>query len=190
MRSLVNKKDKSKQNQLILGVFLIIVMLFSILGYALGGRDGENNEKIEYDEIEFIRDNSGYWNFNVQGYDFMTKYNPQEVENISFFNSLTFNNYNNKPLYFVSEFNEPNYEISRNLNQFVLRIQGGCLSEKNCEKSFPIKNCSIDNIIIINEPLLEGVEEIYQRDNCVFIVASFENQTRYSDAFLFKILGI
>ena len=61
MRSLINRKDDSKRNQIILGGFLIIVMVFSTLGYALSGRDeGETDNKIEYNGIEFISDNSGY----------------------------------------------------------------------------------------------------------------------------------
>ena len=191
MRSLINKKDKSKQNQLILGVFLIIVMLFSILGYALGGRDNEENKKIEYNNIEFIQDSSGYWVFEIQGQSFSTKYNPEETNDISFFTYSQINDYSSKPLYLVGKFQEPNYEISRNLNNLVLRIQNACLSEENCLDSLPIKDCSIDNIIVVQEPLDEiYVEEIYQQENCIFITANLENQTKYVDKFLFEILGI
>ncbi len=193
MRKIISREEKSKKikrNQLIIGIVLIGVMVFGTLGYAFGGGREENSDKIEYKGIEFTQDDSGYWRFNIQGYDFSTKYNPKETEDIGFFIYSSINDYVNQPLYLVSEFNEPNFEISRNLNQFVLRINEACLSEE-CEKDLPIKNCSVDNIIIIQELENEDeIENIYQEENCVFITANFENQTRYTDAFLFKILGI
>ena len=56
-----NQEKKDKRNQLVLGVLLIGLMLFSVLGYALSGRNPEEDfEKIDYDGIEFIKDNLGY----------------------------------------------------------------------------------------------------------------------------------
>ena len=166
-------------------------MLFSVLGYALGGGDNQDNKKIEYNDIEFIQDNSEYWNFNIQGNNFMTKYNPEETKDISFFTYSQINDYVSKPLYLVGKFQEPNYEIIRNLNNLVLRAQNACLSEKDCLDNLPIKNCSVDNIIVIQEPLVETDKgNIYQQENCIFITANLGNQTRYVDKFLFQILGI
>ena len=192
MRKILTQEQKDKRikrNQLIIGSILIGVMIFGTLGYAFSGRENENSEKIDYNGITFVK-NDYYWMFNLQGYEFITMYNPIEVENITFLSYSSINNYAGKPLYMVSDFNEPNYEISRNLNPFVSRINGACLSE-DCDNDFSIKNCSIDNIIIIQEPEKEGTKEsIYQQENCIFITSSIENQTRYVDAFLFKVLGI
>ncbi|MDP3026481.1 MAG: hypothetical protein Q8N63_02145 [Nanoarchaeota archaeon] len=195
MRRILTQEQKDKnvrRNQLIIGLILILVMVFGTVGYAFGDKENKNSEKIEYNGIEFIKTNE-YWNFNLQGYNFITKYNPKEVENITFLSYSSINNYASKPLYLVSDFNEPNYEISRNLNPFVLRIQNACISKNNCTGNLPIKNCSADNIIIIQEPKNETdniKESIYQQDNCIFITSNIENQTLYADAFLFKILGI
>ena len=191
MRSLVHKKDNTKRNQIILGVFLIVILGFSTIGYALGGRnDEEDNEKIEYNGIEFVQDNSGYWYSTIQGYEFITQYNPEETEGIVFFNSLSINNYANKPLYFAGEIGDGSSEIARNLaERFVLRINPACLDE-NCEGDIPTKNCSIDNIIVINNVPEEGLETMYQEENCIFIIADSVNQTKYADKFLFELLGV
>ena len=191
MRSIITRTQqdkKTKRNQLIIGLLLIGLMTFSVVGYALSGRGAEEDfEKIEYKGIEFIQDNSGYWNFNIQGQNFVTKYNPEETEEILFSSDITLSDYSNKPLYFVGIFQEPNFEINRNLNPFVLRVQEACLSKQNCENDLPIKNCSADNIIVINE----GEDgDIYQDENCIFITASLGNQTKYANKFLFEILGI
>lgn len=192
MRSLVHKKDNTKRNQIILGVFLIVILGFSTVGYALGSRsDKEDNKKIEYNGVEFIQDNVGYWYSVIQGNEFITKYNPQETEDIIFFSSLNLNTYANKPLYFVGEIGDGSSEIGRNLaERFVLRIQEACLDEEGCEGDLPIKNCSIDNIISFEQVPENGLETIYQEENCIFIIASSQNQTRYTDKFLFEILGI
>ncbi len=193
MRKIITQEKqnkKTKRNQLVIGLVLIVLMLFSVIGYALSGRGDDNSKTIEYNEIKFTQDNSGYWNFKIQGQNLITKYNPKETEDISFFNSLNMADYSNKPLYLIGGFAESNYEIARNLNSFVLRTQEACLNEKDCLKDFPIKNCSIDNIIVIKEPEEDLKEKIYQEENCLFITASLQNQTRYTDAFLFKILGI
>jgi len=193
MRKILTKQEQERKTKLmvaILGLILIGLMVFSTLGYALGSKDEDSkNKKIVYNEIEFIQDNSEYWYFNVQEQNFATKYNPKQVENISFSSYLNFNTYVGNPLYFIGE-GEGIYEISRNLNEFVLRMQNACLLEEDCENDFPIKNCSVDNIIIIQEPEEDGSETIYQEENCVFIISSLENQTMYADAFLFGILGI
>ncbi len=200
MRRIITKTQqnkKTKRNQLIIGLLLIGLMLFSVIGYALSGRGAEENlEKIEYKGIEFVQDNSGYWGFAIQGQKFLTKYNPKETEKISFSSDLNIADYSNKPLYFVGIFQEPNFEINRNLNSLVLRVQEACLSKKDCENDLPIKNCSIDNIIVIKELEIDLEEEgeekenIYQQENCVFITASLGNQTKYADKFLFNVLGI
>jgi hypothetical protein len=192
MRKIISretKDNKNKRNQVIVGVFLIGIMLFGTLGYAFGGREEENSKKIEYSGIEFVQDDSGYWRFNIQGNELVTVYNPEETEEIGFFIYSSINDYVNEPLYFVSEFQEPIFELGRDLNPFVLRIGEACLSE-DCERDFPVKNCSVDNIIIIEEPLDGEGANIYQEENCIFIIANSTEQIKYSDAFLFKILGI
>lgn len=194
MKRILTKKERDKKirkNQLIIGSILILLMVFSTLGYALSGKEDEQISKIEYNEINFIKDKSGYWNFEINNQKFSTKYNPGEINErgISFFSYLNINSYKNKPLYFEG-IGEPVYEIGKNLRSFVSRVQGACLSEENCEENLPIKNCSANNIIIIQEPDKNEREKIYTEDNCVFITASLSNQTMYADAFLFEILGI
>jgi len=193
MRKIITKQDrdrKNKINQILIGAVLIVIMVFGTLGGAMLFKNNEeSSEEIVYKGIEFVQEDSGYWKFNIQGYEFLTKYNPTETEDIYFFVYGFINDYANKPLYFVSEYNEPNFELSRNLNSFASRFNEACLPESNCSDDSPVKNCSADNVIIIKEPEEEN-SRIYQEENCVYIIAEFSNQTRYADAFLFKILGL
>ncbi|MBD3253318.1 hypothetical protein GF386_06295 [Candidatus Pacearchaeota archaeon] len=191
MKKIISKSEKdkkSRKNQLIVGLVLILLMVLSTLGFALTGRtEDKNNEKIEYRDVVFIRE-SGFWISQIKGKNFITTYNAREVENFSFPGYLTIENYRNNPLYFVGDGGNPVSEIARNLEDVALRMQNACLSE-NCSENLPVKNCSTDNIIIIKEPLNEE-ENIYQKENCVFIIGSYQNQTKMADAFLFHLAGI
>ena len=64
-----------------------------------------------------------------------------------------------------------------------------CLSE-NCSGNFPIKNCVDDKIISYREPVKGELERIYKEDNCIFIVTNSTNELKYTDAYLFDIIGI
>lgn len=200
MRKIISKQEKDKKirrNQLIIGGALILILIFSTIGYALSGRDDEKtNTKIKYNGIDFIKDNSGYWNFVVQGKQFIILNNPENISEINFFSTLNINSYSNKPLYFVGDIWEGSSEIARNLgDRFVLRIQQACLNEEDCEGNFPIKNCSVENIIVFkeisnNETGNNEKERMYQEENCIFIYSQYENQAKYADKFLLSLLGI
>ena len=191
------KERRKKRNQLVIGIVLIWLMVVSTLGYAFIDRTGansnnSNNEKIEYNGIEFIRDENFYWKFKIQETDFLTKHNPQETEDITFSGSKQIAEYRNKPMYFAGENGEHVLEIARNLNGIVLRTSNACLeNDKECSQdneNFPIKKCSNENIIVFKESVNEN--KIYQEENCIFIETNYANQARYADKFLFSILGI
>jgi len=186
MRRIISKGEKNKKtkrNQWILGILLILLMAFSTLGYALGGRGDEGgSNKIEYKGIEFIQDNSGYWNFVIQGQQFIILNNPEDISEINFLSILNLNSYSNKPLYFVGDIREGASEISRNLaERFVLRIQQACLDEDDCEGNFPIKNCSSDNIIIFKEILSNGAEANEIESNEVESNETKDNETEENE---------
>jgi len=195
MRKIISKEEKDKKirgNQLIIGGILILIMIFSTVGYALNDKGDKTEEgRVKYNGIDFIKDNSGYWNFEVQGQQFIVINNPENISTINFLSTLNLNSYSNKPLYFVGDIGEGSSEISRNLaDRFVLRIQQACLDEKDCKGNFPIKNCSSDNLVVFKDVSNNETESIYQKENCVFIFAEYENQSKYADRFLLKLLGI
>ena len=195
MRKIITRdaRDKTvKRNQLIMGVVLIGLMVFSTLGFAFSNKISNNGgvEEVEYKGVKFVRGSNGYWSFNVNGNDFLTLYNPKETTDIASLNYLTLGIYSNKPLYFVGEQGEHLSEIVRNLNPFIQRVSSACLPGDDCQGDFPVKDCKVDNVIVLKEADEGGDERIYQEDNCVYIVASFSNQVRYADKFLFEILGI
>jgi len=191
MRKITSKykeDKKKKRNGIIVGVILIGVMFLGIFGYSFQGKNDEedNAKKINYNGFEFVEQN-GFWFTNIGNSQFVFRYNPQQVEEIT--SELKYlDNYYGKPLYISSENSEAELEIYRNLfyqNQIVQRMQSACLEEA-CDGNLPVKTCE-DNFIIIKE---NNTNEIIQEENCVFIKGRQENLTKITDEFLFKILGI
>jgi len=188
MRRLTTKQEeakKKKRNSLIIGIVLVFVMLFSVLGYSFMGQEKEeDSQKVIYNGFEF-NNLYGYWDLTIGNSQFLFKYNPEEVEKInSELNTLE--SYYQKPLYISSENQEAEYEVYKNLNNIVLRSQNACFDEQNCEEGLPVKTCA-DNFIIIREA---PISNIAQEENCVFISGLQENLTRITDEFLFKIIGV
>lgn len=192
-----DRDKESKRNQILVGVVLILLMLFSTVGFAFSfGISGNVVEEIEYNGIDFAQDpNNGYWTFEVNGKQFYTVYNPEEVAEINFVNPKTVGNYANKPLYFVGEAGDSFSELYRTLSEYVLRVGGACLDD-TCEEDYPLKSCGVDNVVIIEEIFpnedgeFVGEEEIVTDANCVYIKAKPQNLVRYVDAYLFSLLGI
>ena len=190
IRSITAKaKQKSKErfNQILVGLVLVFLMMLSILGYSLSGRNGEEQgeEKITYNGVEFIN-KGGYWILEAEKFQFIFTYNPKEVMQIN--SEIKYlDSYIGKPLYIESDSDEASTEIYINLKDIVQRMQPACLNESKCEnENLPIRDCS-NNFIIIQESNLTNIE---QNQNCVFISASEEDLLKITDEFLFKILGI
>jgi len=189
MKKIVSKHQRErKQNikQWAVGIILIGVMLFGIIGYSFQGRGGDFSKKIKYNGFEFVAQGD-YWVLNLDQGNFVFNYNPEEIERIEeYLNPI--NNYYNKPLYVFSESNSAEREIYQNLfyNGLVQRFQGGCPENETCKENVPTKTCE-DNFIIIKE---SDSSKIYQQENCVFIEGKREDLIKLTDGFLFKILGI
>jgi hypothetical protein len=201
MRKLETRAEQDKKrrrNQLIIGLILVVVMLFSVLGYSFQTEEKSNTnqlKKVNYNGFSFVENSPGIWTLTIGNSNFLFKNTPTDVETIEGKINLL-NTYSGKPLYIHSENREAEAEILGNINYVLLRQQYACLdlgnktvetnATKNCDGNWPIKTCN-DNFIIIE---LSDTKSITQVDNCVFIKAPTENITKVSDEFLFKLMGI
>ena len=174
---------------MLIGIILVGLIVLSTGGYAIMNNESGGTSFIKYNDIKFYNQN-GYWIFNYDGQQFSTEYNHEQTKNIVFRISANLAKYNKKVLYFVTESGQPNNEIYKNLYVFIKKYNMACLDNQTCNGDFPIKNCSTDNIIIVKIPSKNETEGIFQDQNCIFIRAYENNQTKFADAFLFNILGI
>ncbi len=191
MRKIETKREregKRRRNQIIVGVVLVFVMLFSTLGFAFqnfyftgGDADSDSSEgKVTYNDFEFTNVN-GLW---VLG-NFVFKNTPQQVQDVGT-GLKSIDNYQGKPLYIYSENEEAEIEVYVNLGQVAERVQKACIEGEECSTNLPVKTCT-DNFIIIKQT---NNTVIRQENNCVYIEGTQENLVALADQFLFKILGI
>lgn len=194
MRRLTSKHKENrrkKRNQTVVGLILIFVMFFSVIGFAFSsfssnsGRTEINNQNninsVNYNGFEFLEQN-GFWILNKNDINFIFRYNPNQVERV-LSEVKPLENYQGKILYIYSEDILAESEIYTNLLQFTEEIENACLEE--CEEGFAVKTCE-DNFVIIRE----GNRGIIQEDNCVFIEGEKENLIKLTDEFLFKLISV
>ena len=182
---------RRRRNQLIMGITLMGIMVLSSIGFAFTNNfsDSTTLEKKKINGITFNLQNDR-WVSRIEGQEFNTKFKLEDLSSISIENQMKLKDFIGKPLYFVGERGDHFSEIELNIgSRFVQRIQLACISNESCEGNLPIKDCTLDNIIVYKESK-EGVEKIYQKDHCVYIESSIQNQALYADALLFNILGI
>jgi len=190
---------KTKRRNLLIGIVLVLIMVFGTAGYAVDvafsnkGTTSTNSE-VKYKGVDFVKDSNDYWEFQYNSMTFITKYNPLEVNDTKVSTlGIYMGNYNSQVLSFAwNDSTEGVYELDRNFegNKIPLRVvQKACLT-KDCPGDYPVKNCSVDNVIVFQNPLNNEPERVYTQDNCVFIVANETDQPKYADAFLFNMLGL
>ena len=182
MRKLTSKKDeekRAKRNKMILSLFLIFIMFFSVAEYAFFSNpgnietSGNQTNSMTYNGFKFTSQN-GYWILNKDGTNFIFRYNPNQVELVnSTLNPIQ--TYFGKPLYIKTQNVPSEAEIRTNLAPFV---NGIIVTDK--------EDCS-DNTLIIET---KNQSRIYLKENCVYIEGGESELTRLTDEFLFKILGI
>jgi hypothetical protein len=183
MRKIITKEQIEKTNkrkQLILGVILIFLLIFSTAGFSWLSKDNETAKGIVTEKGFKFYNQNGFWLTQIDNKVFSFSYLPSEVENISVKGFYNLNDYTNQILYF-NRFDEGANEILSNINTYILRYQKACADE-TCEEDIPTKDCTNNFIIFI-----DGNSSIYKEENCVYIIGE---QKKGADAFLYKILNI
>ncbi len=183
---------------LVIGIIALIVLpiiaigIISVIGFQLASNEQliENQQiTTELNGITFTQEGD-FWKFQKDGSNFLISNSPEDIDYINIPVGKEIKDLSNKPLYIVGGETSSTAEISRTLNKVVERVQPACISEINCEDPLPIKKCSEDNIIIIKVPENNEGQRVYFEDKCVYIVTEENNQVKYYDAFLLKILDI
>lgn len=184
-----NADEKKKKNSMILGILLVILMIFSTVGYAFLSFDGGSSnaygsESITYNGFEFVG-SFGSWNLNLGGNNFYFSYLPDDVASVQINGDKSLGEYVGKPLYLVSETEEYG-NVVRNLAGYFERVQDACLGGTTCEDDLPVLNCDEGkNMIIFDASSVN--DEVFIESSCVYLNGDI---ARASDAFMYRILGV
>lgn len=170
---------KRKRNQIIIGVVLVVLMMFSTIGYSLMDKTNNSVKKVKYSGVTFVSSN-GLW--EIEGTKMYFNNLPTELNNISVEGTYNLYDYSNQTVYFVN-YSDAGELIINNLRGQIERYQEACL-ESPCGLDLPVKNCSQDRIIIFSN---SEENRVYQRDKCIFISGDYSKGV---DAFIYKLFGI
>ncbi len=170
------RERKKKRNNLLLGIFILVILIGSTLGYAIiyaGGFSDTPSQNTQNPE------NLGYWSGEYNGQTVYFLNSPENIGNISVETDKAISDYSGKIVYVDSENPTIINYLSSTLGLFTQKIQEACLG--SCERNIPEKTCE-ENMIIWKD---SGENKVYQEKNCVFI----EGDLTTVDAFLLKIFG-
>ncbi|MEM3122307.1 MAG: hypothetical protein QXH60_02590, partial [Candidatus Pacearchaeota archaeon] len=186
-------EKRKRRNQIIIAFVFISILTSSTIGFVFVFKNpefdsSENKESIDYNGINFVRNQRGYWQFNSHNSTFFTLFNPKETENISFEGEVNVNDFVNKPLYYSSgNMTAALSELMRNIGSFSLRYQEVCVENYECKnEGLPIKDCSNDIIIL----KLSDEIKAYKQEKCIFLEGTEEELILLADKLIYKSLGI
>jgi hypothetical protein len=134
------KNRKQKRNKIILSIFLVFLIAFSSLGYAIMSRTEDTTiQRAEYAGLDFVQ-NNGYWTTIVGQKQLFFNKLPAEVLNVSIQGEYSATDYFNEPVYIVNA-NTATVTLSDFLSSVALRIQDACLEGEECSsQDFARKN--------------------------------------------------
>ncbi len=161
------RKKKENRNKVIVSIVLALLMVTATLGFAFYWRsdfDDRNTtgDRIVYNGVEFVFQ-QGKWFFEIDGEQFATSNNPEDVEDIEVNIDKSIEDYSDEVVYF--EDSSPGLgilEIQQNMARYFLRSQEACLDNREnlgeCSEGLPERGCD-ENIIIIKDVEEDGGED-------------------------------
>lgn len=135
--------DKAKRNTIIIGVFIVVLMIGSVLA-LFATPFGEKTVKAKYNGFDFVRTQQG-WTVWLGSRPVSFAYLPFDLENITLPGEI---NKEAEKIYFVGEDDDElnsQYHITR-IKSIVyyftkIRFVDACLKEPDCPEEKPIIRC-------------------------------------------------
>ncbi len=169
---------------------IVFIMIFSIFALSLGNNSDSNQDKIDYNGLEFVNRGNG-WITEIDGINYGFEYAPNEVENIEA-PDLKSESFSGKVyvLFNPDEFNAVSQELTR-LRGF-LAAKGAianlaCSAEEGCG-DLPIVDCNNQNKIIYLRN--NNSTEIVMENNCIILNSNYGDEVKVINRFMYGILGV
>ncbi len=173
------RENKTRRNA---AIVCLVLLALSTVGFAVVNSFSNSGSSFGGSSEGFSREGN-YWTLDVAGQKYYFSYLPSQVANISISGNFSLGDYYSKPLYFVND-DGASYEILNNLANYLQRWQEACVEDEACSNDeLPVKNCSVDNIIIFKE----GKDSVSKNDNCVYISG---DSLKGADRFVYEVLKI
>jgi uncharacterized protein YpmB len=195
-----DRQTKQRRLNIILGIIIVALMIFSTLGYAILGNGSSESEK-KYGNYKFIQTATG-WQVTLKDFNnknLITNYLPGEVLNYTGTGADTYY-YSGRTVYVVvasQQEAQSTSEILVNINDLVSRIQFACSYDNEnssfCQESnLPLKDCSdsgSDTTIIKVDSNSTKSSYSYE-GGCLILKGQGSDFIKMSDNFLFRMFKV
>lgn len=183
------KMDKAKRNTYIIGGFIVVIMVGSILGMW----EPEGDTYREYNGFKFYS-NGQSWFTRINNQQVPFYYLPQALENITVDGNIE---KDVSKIYLATDASDMNYDYSLQRIKGVLyyftaaRFVDACVEEDKCINDiYPLVDCKESQ-----SPILYMVKanqtQGYMVDNCLVIEAEdSESLNMISEKLVYKMLGV
>ncbi len=176
-------KKQSKLKKLIVPLFIVFIMVFSIFGYMANKSD--KTEKIQYNDYKFIKSDFG-WVAYKDDNPILIQNNPLDLKEIQE-PQITLQDINSaQKIYLTFNPEENLYQalnpFSQQISPLLSRFTQACTKDGPKCSNFPLKTCSdatdFIKVIQIQENNMTKLEYI---NNCLIIQGKGENLTKAID---------
>lgn len=194
------RAKKQQKRNLVIGMIIIFLMVFSSLGYVIVENNSSPEQGIKYGNYTFIPAGSA-WQTNLSSFGMLltTTYLPGDVLDVNGSKADLF--YVQDKIIYLDVSSQQDIQASidliRNLEPISSRMQFACSKENEnssfcIENNYPIKNCeeadSSSLIIIINSTNLNKGYEF--KESCLVVNGQGSDIIKASDNFVFKLFRI
>jgi hypothetical protein len=202
------KESKKRRNNLIIGIIIVALMVFSSLGYVIVERTTGSETGNEYNGYEFVKVSSGTyggWQTILKSFSdkkLVTSYLPQDVLNYSGTGADLFY-FSGRTMYIIVSSQsdiQASYDFLYNLNGVVSRMQFACSYDNEnssfCQTSnFPLKSCddtSYSTTVVKID--LNSTTTDYKINKSCYTLSGQEGKgsdfVKMTDNLIFKLFGV
>jgi len=190
MRTRLGKKERKNKTKLIMPLFIVFIMVFSVIAFSFGGSNNTEQD-YEYNGYEFELDQKNQiFTTNIYGQEFGFHTLPDQVTYLEVNGSLDYPSY----AWNEDEINSQVTLYSKQVINYALISKGKIVEESigltyNSE-SVSCKDATPEKAILSFEESLDSTG-IFNENNCIIIRASSDQDfIMLKDRFLYEILGI
>jgi len=163
--------NNKKLLTVLMGLFIISIMVFSVLYYGL---DSSGQKKVEYHGVSFVQTSLGWLGYTEDEQRIIILTNPEELKDISLDSSASFASFKDAAKVYVSF--HPEDDISGALQDFQQNVvlsgyvTVACYEDSELCSELPIKNCN-DATDTVGVILFQEAEEnlVIFEGNCLTI---------------------
>ena len=176
-----------KCSNLIIPLFIISIMVFSVIGFMWGGNSEEKSPSL-LDNYGLTKINNK-WILEKDGIQYVFDHHPDELKEIP----LEQFNINNPKYYLIfdpeDKDNNLDYSLGKlyyTLKQFNIQIFLACSKEENCGLDIPIKDCSEHSFYFKKSE----ETKVYLNENCIMVEGDNQGWSMAVDKLNYLFLGV